>query len=64
MTDQAGLRLDGVHAAHGTNEVLHGIDLSVGRTELLVVLGPSGAGKSTLLRVIAGLEPATRGRVV
>ncbi|HEU4423941.1 MAG TPA: ABC transporter ATP-binding protein [Pilimelia sp.] len=44
--------------------MLHGIDLSVGRTELLVVLGPSGAGKSTLLRVIAGLEPATRGRVV
>jgi ABC-type sugar transport system ATPase subunit len=58
-----GLQLSGVHAAHGGDEVLHGIDLSVARGELLVVLGPSGAGKSTLLRVVAGLEPATRGRV-
>ena len=58
-----GLELSGVHAAHGGDDVLHGIDLTVARGELLVVLGPSGAGKSTLLRVVAGLEPATRGRV-
>jgi ABC-type sugar transport system ATPase subunit len=58
-----GLRLDGVHAARGGRAVLHGLDLSVLRGELLVVLGPSGAGKSTLLRVIAGLEPASAGRV-
>ncbi len=43
---------------------LRGIDLTVGRDELLVVLGPSGAGKSTLLRVIAGLQPAAAGTVV
>ncbi len=60
----AGLVVDELHAAPGPTEVLHGIDLDVARGELLVVLGPSGAGKSTLLRVIAGLEPATRGRVV
>jgi ABC-type sugar transport system ATPase subunit len=58
-----GLVLTDLHAAHGMTEVLHGIDLAVGRGELLVVLGPSGAGKSTMLRVIAGLEPATAGRV-
>jgi ABC-type sugar transport system ATPase subunit len=62
MVDAAGegVWLDGVRAAHG----LHGVDLQVARGELLVVLGPSGAGKSTLLRVIAGLEPATHGRVL
>jgi ABC-type sugar transport system ATPase subunit len=60
----AGVVLEGVHAAHGPVEVLHGIDLTVARDELLVVLGPSGAGKSTLLRVVAGLHPATRGRVL
>src|SRR5262245_9236648 len=60
----AGLLLDGVGVAYGSTEVLHDIDLEVAKGELLVVLGPSGAGKSTLLRVVAGLEPATRGRVV
>jgi ABC-type sugar transport system ATPase subunit len=58
-----GLILQGVHAARGRRDVLHGLDLSVARGELLVVLGPSGAGKSTLLRVVAGLEPTTAGRV-
>jgi ABC-type sugar transport system ATPase subunit len=59
-----GLRLEGVRAAPGGAEVLHGVDLTVARGELLVVLGPSGAGKSTLLRVVAGLEPSTGGRIV
>ncbi len=58
-----GLELAGVRAAYGEEEVLRGIDLTAGCDELLVVLGPSGSGKSTLLRVIAGLEPATAGRV-
>ena len=58
------LVLADVHAGYGGHEVLHGVDLSVASDELLVVLGPSGAGKSTLLRVVAGLEPATRGRIV
>ena len=62
-TDVAGLRLDGVRAAPGDVEVLHGLDLEVARGELLVVLGPSGAGKSTLLRVVAGLQATTAGRV-
>lgn len=64
MTVGDGLVLAGVRAAHGSTEILHGIDLQVARGELLVVLGPSGAGKSTLLRVVAGLAPATAGRVI
>jgi ABC-type sugar transport system ATPase subunit len=60
---EGGLRLDGVRAAYGDREVLHGVDLVVAPGELLVVLGPSGSGKSTLLRVVAGLEPASAGRV-
>jgi ABC-type sugar transport system ATPase subunit len=63
-TQPAGLALQGVRAARGGVEVLHGLDLSVVSGELLVVLGPSGAGKSTLLRVVAGLEPGTAGRVL
>ena len=59
-----GLKLAGVSAAYRRTPVLHELDLEVARGELLVVLGPSGAGKSTLLRVIAGLQPATTGRVI
>lgn len=43
--------------------VLEGIDLAVPAGSLLAVLGPSGCGKTTLLRVVAGLLPATDGRV-
>jgi multiple sugar transport system ATP-binding protein len=40
------------------------VDLTVGEGEFMVLVGPSGCGKSTLLRMIAGLEPATSGRVI
>ncbi|MGH3657089.1 MAG: ATP-binding cassette domain-containing protein, partial [Micromonosporaceae bacterium] len=63
MTGPAGLELSGVDAGYGGVPVLRGVDLSVARGELLVLLGPSGAGKSTMLRVVAGLEPATAGTV-
>jgi multiple sugar transport system ATP-binding protein len=40
------------------------ISLDVQEGEFLTLLGPSGCGKSTLLRLIAGLEPPTRGKVM
>ena len=39
------------------------VDLTLERGEFFAVVGPSGCGKSTLLEVIAGLTPATEGRV-
>lgn len=39
----------------GNKQVLHGLDLSVERGEVLSILGPSGSGKTTLIRLIAGL---------
>ncbi|HXP29730.1 MAG TPA: ABC transporter ATP-binding protein [Stellaceae bacterium] len=44
-------------------EALARIDLAVAEGAFLSILGPSGCGKSTLLRIIAGLTPATAGRV-
>ena len=42
-------------------EVLHGVSLSIARSEFVALIGPSGSGKSTLLNVIGLLEPATSG---
>jgi len=40
------------------------ISLEINDGEFLTLLGPSGCGKSTLLRLIAGLEPPTKGEVI
>ena len=49
--------------AQGDAAALQGLDLDLGRHEVVCVLGPSGAGKSTLLRVIAGLQLPSAGSV-
>ncbi len=48
----------------GDFQALRGIDLSVARQEVVVVIGPSGSGKSTLIRCINRLETHDRGRIV
>jgi polar amino acid transport system ATP-binding protein len=58
------LRLQGVRKRFGHLEVLKGIDLEVGKGEVVCVLGPSGSGKSTLLRCINLLEPPEEGRIL
>src|SRR5262245_49906590 len=44
--------------------VLRGVDASIRRGELCVVIGRSGSGKSTLLNLIAGIDVPTAGDVV
>ncbi|HSP08205.1 MAG TPA: ATP-binding cassette domain-containing protein, partial [Candidatus Dormibacteraeota bacterium] len=52
---------EGVYKRFGRLEVLKGIDLEVGRGEVMCLLGPSGSGKSTFLRCINHLEKINRG---
>lgn len=44
-------------------QVLKGVDFSIARGELVVLLGRSGSGKSTLLNLVSGIDPPTSGRV-
>lgn len=44
-------------------EVLKGIDFSIEKGEICVLLGPSGSGKSTLLNIIGGIDEADEGYI-
>jgi multiple sugar transport system ATP-binding protein len=52
-----------VRKAYGSQEVIHGVSVSIADGEFVILVGPSGCGKSTLLRMIAGLEPITSGDI-
>jgi len=62
MSD-ALLRLEGVHTHIGRYHILHGVDLTVPRGQLTMLLGRNGAGKTTTLRTIMGLWHASKGHV-
>ncbi|MFG2586114.1 ABC transporter ATP-binding protein [Streptomyces malaysiensis] len=51
------LDIRALQVCYGLQQVLHGIDLTVGPGEIIALLGANGAGKSTLLRAVSGLLP-------
>lgn len=55
-TEHAGVRF-------GSALVLHGVDFSIDRGEIVTVVGPNGSGKSTLLRMLIGAIKPTEGTV-
>ena len=60
------LEIKNLHAKAGNNEILHGIDLSLGKGEVHAIMGPNGSGKSTLAQVLAGRDAytVTQGEVI
>jgi general L-amino acid transport system ATP-binding protein len=62
-TGEAMVVMEGVDKWFGSFQALRGIDLTVGRKEVVVVIGPSGSGKSTLIRCINRLEHHDAGRI-
>lgn len=57
------LIVDGLHAGYGQMEILHGVDLMVGRKQSLCLIGPNGAGKSTVLHAIFGFNRLFAGTI-
>src|SRR5690606_3044109 len=53
-----------VRKSYGALDVLKGVDLSLGRGEVVALIGPSGSGKSTLIRCLNMLEVPTGGEVL
>ena len=64
MEETIQLQVSGLVKRYGDETVLDGIDLSVRKGEVVVVLGPSGCGKSTLLRCMNGLEKSDEGTIL
>jgi branched-chain amino acid transport system ATP-binding protein len=58
------LQVEGLQAWYGSSHILQGIDLDVGRGEIVCLIGRNGAGKTTTLKSVMGLLPKVKGRVV
>lgn len=61
---QPELQTKGLVKRFGANTILDGIDFSLAKGEVAVILGPSGCGKSTFLRCLIGLETIDAGEVL
>lgn len=57
------LKISGLVKSYGENTILNGLNLTIQKGEVAVILGPSGCGKSTLLRCINGLETINAGSI-
>src|SRR5262249_28344030 len=52
---------EGVAKSYGSKEVFHDVSFMIERGDRVALVGVNGAGKSTLIKLLAGIEPLTRG---
>ncbi len=60
----ARIDIENVCKSYGDIVALKPFSLSISDGEFVVLVGPSGCGKSTMLKILAGLEPASGGRII
>ena len=60
--DSPAIRTEGLSKRYGRISALTGLDLEIGRGEVVGYLGPNGAGKTTTIRLLLGLARPTAGR--
>jgi len=58
------LEVENLEVAYGAIQVVWGVSLHLNRGEVVSIIGPNGAGKTTTFRVLAGLMPVRKGRIV
>ncbi len=58
------LRLESVSAFHGAIQALRNVSLHVTDGEIVTLLGGNGSGKTTLMKVISGIHPPSKGRLI
>jgi branched-chain amino acid transport system ATP-binding protein len=58
------LEVHGLKAGYGGTRILHGVDFTVGRGEIVAIIGRNGAGKSTLMKALIGLLEASEGTIL
>ena len=58
------IQLEGITKSFGALQVLKGIDLEIGKGEVVSIVGPSGAGKTTLLQIMGTLDKPDGGRII
>lgn len=63
MSSEPVIECRGLACGYDFEPVIEGVDLTVQRAEVLVVVGPSGAGKTTLLKTILGMMAPLAGEV-
>ena len=59
----AAIEIRGLHAWYGESHILHGVDLTVHRGEVVTLLGRNGAGRTTTMRAIMGLTGRREGSI-
>jgi branched-chain amino acid transport system ATP-binding protein len=58
------MRVDGLAVHFGGVRAVDGIDLAVGREQIVGLIGPNGAGKTTVINAMTGFQKPTAGRVI
>lgn len=68
MISQDIIKVEGLHKYYHLDKIevkaVQGIDLTIKKGQIAMILGPSGSGKSTLLHVLGTLDKATKGKII
>ena len=57
------LKIQDYHVSYGQSEILHGLDIEVGKGEILALVGRNGMGKTTLMKSLMGIVPPGAGKI-